>query len=177
MVSISTGVKGLAAGACAIIALAAFPAVTSHAPVAAAQAAPLGNSGSLCTAGETSIFSCPLGAKHVSVCGSGKQAVYRYGMPGKVELTSRNLTLAKQAYSGGGETQIQVRNNDYTYILFDKTSRTGFGSGGQNDPDSRSGLLVRHAGKTLSMKECGDDAPIPSRASAFISAGGSIVAH
>jgi hypothetical protein len=114
--------------------------VTSRIDVAAAHA-PLAD-GPLCAPDETPIFSCPLGAKRVSVCGSGKQAVYRYGAPGKVELTTHNLTLAKQGFSGGGETQIQVANGDYTYILFDKTVRTGFGDSGQNDPDSRSGLLV-----------------------------------
>ncbi|WP_082795005.1 hypothetical protein [Sphingomonas sanguinis] len=146
-------------------------------PAAASSSRPVAGGG-LCQAGETKIFACPIGGKLVAVCGVGKQAVYRYGRPGRIEMTARAMTLAQRAYSGGGETQIQVANKDYRYILFDKTVRTGFGADGRNMPDMRSGLIVQRGGRTLSNRECDDDAPIStSKAVQFMPSGGRVVAH
>ena len=174
MGSIPESVASLAAGFCTI---AVLLVATSRPNLAAAEPVPPTKVGSFCTADEVSIFSCSLGPKRVSVCGRGNQAVYRYGAPGKVELAVRNLSLAKRGFSGGGETQITATNNNYSYIVYDRTERTSFGASGGNDPQSGSGLLVRHAGRTLSSKLCDDDAPIPSRASAYIPTKGEFVTH
>lgn len=173
MVCISKSFKSIAAGFALTIPIGAS-LLTGN---VSAQPARSLASGSLCMAGETPIFSCPLGIKQAAVCGSGKQAIYRYGRPGKIEMASRSMMLAKQGFSGGGETQIQVTNKDYMYVLFDKTTRTGFGADSHNDPESRSGLLVRRGGRTLLSKECSDDTPIPSRAANFMPADGKVVAH
>ena len=133
--------------------------------------------GSLCLAGETPIVQCMLGGKQATVCGSGKRAIYRYGRPGRVELTAFDLRLARRGYSGGGETQIHVANRDYRYILFDRTIRTGFGADGRNDPAISSGLIIRRAGRTIATRPCDNDAPIPARATTVMPADGTVMPH
>ena len=129
----------------------------------------------LCQAGETPFFSCEVGAKHVSVCGSGSGAVYRYGTPGKVELTSRSLTFANQGYSGGGESQITAKNSDYTYTVYDRTVRTSFGEGG-NDPEFTAGLVIARAGRVISAKVCKGEPLVDAGAERALPAG-SFVEH
>ena len=124
----------------------------------------------LCEAGETPFFSCEIGDKRVSVCGSGSGAVYRYGTPGKVELTSRSLTFANRAYSGGGESQITAKNGDYTYTVYDSTVRTSFGEGG-NDPEFSSGLVVSRGGRMISSKMCKAESSIDAVAERSLPAG------
>jgi hypothetical protein len=129
-----------------------------------------GGAGTLCETGETPFFSCEIGAKRVSVCGSGSGAVYRYGTPGKVELTSRSLTFANRAYSGGGESQITAKNGDYTYTVYDSTVRTSFGAGG-NDPEFSSGLVVSRGERMISSKMCKTESSIGADAGRALPAG------
>jgi hypothetical protein len=124
----------------------------------------------LCEAGETSFFSCEIGAKRVSVCGTNSGAVYRYGTPGKVELTSRSLTFANRAYSGGGESQITAKNGGYTYTVYDSTVRTSFGEGG-NDPEFSSGLVVSRGERVISSKMCKAESSIDADAERSLPAG------
>lgn len=172
MGSVSASVKGFAAAAGMIVAVAALAsresalaAVPERAPIAPAT------SGSLCTPVETTLFTCAIGTRHVSICGGRSGATYRYGRPGRIELASNRVAMATAAFSGGGETQITAANRDYTYTVFAKTVRTAFDGNGQNDPQSLSGLLVRRGGKTLSEKACGDDAPILARARSIVPTG------
>ena len=130
----------------------------------------------LCGAGETPLFSCPGGPDMVSVCSAGGKATYRYGTLGKVELSSQALSFAETAFSGGGETQISFRNGAYSYIVYDKTTRTSFSSDGHDDPDFTSGLVVQENGKTVLAEECGADATISADAGHVIRAG-AFVAH
>lgn len=166
----------------------AGPATVASAPVTAeataADAAPstqpvpaagAGTGNTLCEAGETSFFSCEIGAKRVSVCGAGSGAVYRYGTPGKVELTSRSLTFANQGYSGGGESQLTATNDDYTYTVYDRTVRTSFGEGG-NDPEFSSGLIVTRGGRVISSKMCKGGSSVDADAERALPAG-SFVEH
>ncbi|MES3153769.1 hypothetical protein [Sphingomonas faeni] len=134
----------------------------------ASEAARAGDT--LCEAGETPLFSCEIGAKRVSVCGSGSGAVYRYGSPGKVELTSRSLTFANRGYSGGWESQITAKNGDYTYTVYDSTVRTAFGDGG-NDPAFSSGLVVSRGERTISSKMCKAESSIDAAAEQSLPAG------
>ncbi|RZM36770.1 MAG: hypothetical protein EOP67_04700 [Sphingomonas sp.] len=125
---------------------------------------------SLCDAGETSFFSCEIGAKRVSVCGSGSGAVYRYGTLGTVELVSRSLTFANRAYSGGGESQITAKNEDYTYTVYDSTVRTAFGDG-PNYPEFSSGLVISQRGRVISRKICKSDSSVNANAGRTLPAG------
>jgi hypothetical protein len=155
----------------------AAPATANASVVDDAAATPVvaavGNT--LCQSGETPLFSCEIGAKRVSVCGGGSSAVYRYGTPGKVELTARGLTYANRGYSGGGESQITAKNNEYTYTVYDRTARTSFGEGG-NDPEFASGLVIARGGRVLSSMMCKGESPVQSTAERALPAG-SFVEH
>ena len=126
---------------------------------------------SLCKAGETPLFSCPIGHKFVSVCSDGAKATYYFGNYDHIELSSQALSIADHTFSGGGETQISFSHGDYGYIVYDKTTRTSFSAGGQNDPDFTSGLVVQKSGKTVSTRQCSLDATISSNAHHFIQPG------
>ena len=157
-----------ASGSVTTDATVANAAVPSTRPVSAAG-------DKLCEAGETPFFSCEIGAKRVSVCSGGSGAVYRYGTPGKVELTSRSLTFANQGYSGGGESQLTATNDDYTYTVYDRTVRTSFGEGG-NDPEFSSGLIVARGGRVISSKMCKGESSVDADAERALPAG-SFVEH
>ena len=92
------------------------------------------------------------------MCGKGRGATYRFGLPGRIELTSDKLTSAYEMYSGGGETQIAFTNGDYTYVVFDRTRRMSVGRG--NDTSFSNGLLIRRSGRTVSAARCRTDSPM-----------------
>lgn len=152
-----------------VTASAAVAEAAAH-PTQAVPAASKLADDTLCEAGETPFFFCDLGAKRVSVCGGGSGAVYRYGTPGKVELTSRNLTFANRGYSGGGESQITAKNGEYTYTVYDSTVRTRFGDSG-NDPELSSGLVVSRGKRPISSKVCKGKSSITGDAAHVIPAG------
>ena len=139
--------------------------------IGALSAAAAATEPSLCAAGETPLFTCPVGHKLVSICNADGKATYHFGTAGKIEMSSQALFTANHAFSGGGETQISFRNNAYTYTVFDKTTRTSFSSNGQNDPDFTSGLIVQKNGKTISATDCASDAAIPASATHLIQPG------
>ena len=141
--------------------LAAFIPVMVLASGSTAQSAAR-SPGSLCTSGEKELFSCPIHSKILSICGmpDGK-AAYRFGRPGHVELQSRDLRLAEQGYSGGGEDQVSFQTNGYRYVIYARTVRTDFGDSGQNAPQSTSGLFVQKNGRTLSSVGCGGEGDQP----------------
>lgn len=154
-----------------IVILTAVSGVLSGSPSFSKTVAP---SKGLCAPQETAIFVCPVGRKLVSVCGQAGKATYRFGSPGKVELSSQALTTAERSFSGGGETQIQLRNGQFTYLVYDKTVRTSFSSNGRNDPDFTSGLVVLKDRHVVSARKCGADASISAAAGRIIPAGGFI---
>ncbi|OYY71712.1 hypothetical protein [Sphingomonas sp. 28-63-12] len=115
-----------------------------------------------CSAAEEPLFNCAIGTRTVSVCGGGAgssaYAQYRYGKPGKVELSSPrqgpgSLIFARTGYSGGGEEQFSFANGDFHYVAYSRTIRTGFDAGG-NRPDFEDGLFITRAGKLVADKRC-----------------------
>ena len=126
---------------------------------------------SLCGPAETPLFTCSVGKKIVSVCSGAGKATYYFGVPGKVEMSSQALSFADHSFSGGGETQISVKNKAYSYTVYDKTTRTSFSSEGHNDPDFGSGLVVQKNGKTISAMDCSSDATISANAAHVIQPG------
>ncbi len=157
-------------GAGAPVTTSAAVATPAAHPMQATPAAGKVAGDTLCEAGEKPFFSCAVGTKRVSVCGGGSGAVYRYGTPGKVELTSRNLTFASRGYSGGGESQITARNGAYTYRVYDSTVRTAFGDDG-NHPEFSSGLVVTREERLISSRACTTDSSINGDAGDAIPAG------
>lgn len=109
---------------------------------------------SLCLRGETPVFSCAIETRRVAVCGDGRHAIYRFGRPGRIELQIRGGSVAMRSYSGGGETQLGFARRGYRYVVYDRTVRTAFGADGRHDPASTAGLLISHAGRLLSKREC-----------------------
>jgi hypothetical protein len=141
------------------IAAPAAALVGAAGPVAApvgAGAVPGG--ATLCTAAERPVFSCPIGAKTVSICAARRGAAvlaYRFGRPGRVELAQRGgLSLAERGYSGGGETQLSFARNGYRYVVYDRTVRTGLAADGRNEPAFDQGLVVVRGGRVVSHRRC-----------------------
>ena len=129
---------------------------------------------SLCTAQEQRLFSCPIRGKIVSICKmqDGK-AAYRFGRPGRIELQSRDLQIAEQGYSGGGEDQVSLQANGYRYIVYARTVRTNFGPSGQHDAQTTSGLVVQKDGHAVMSTKCGGegDQPIIAKTYDIVPAG------
>ncbi|WP_419809096.1 hypothetical protein [Sphingomonas sp.] len=124
----------------------------------------------LCIAGEQPLFACPIGRKLVSVCGDGRGATYRFGVPGRVELSSNRLTTAHAMYSGGGERQVSFANNGFSYIVFDRAVRQM--SGGElGGTGFSAGLLVRRGERTVSEARCLGDATMSSDVEKLLPAG------
>ena len=139
--------------------------------VAMPQAMAAASNPSLCKAGETLLFSCPIDHKLASVCSDGSKATYYFGSPDHVELSSQALSIADHMFSGGGETQISFHRGDYGYVVYDRATRTSFAADERNDPGFTSGLVVQKNGKTISTKQCSSDAAISSDARRFIQPG------
>lgn len=128
---------------------------------------------SLCTSGEKVVFTCKLKAKTASLCASNAAAgsepalQYRFGTPRRVELRfpptpqppGELFWLSTTMYSGGGEARIRFRHADTDYILFDATTRTGFG-GGPNNPQFDAGIATRVDGKLTSVRKCSVSTPL-----------------
>ena len=101
------------------------------------------------------------------------KAIYRFGRPGHVELQSRDLHIAEQDYSGGGEDQVWFQANGYRYIVYSRTVRTNFGPSGQHDPQTTSGLVVQKDGHAVLSAKCGGegDQPIVAKTYGVVPAG------
>lgn len=140
--------------------------------IAAMIAAPA--AATLCRPGEVPVFSCAIGTRVAAVCTGRGGPVYRFGRPGRVELTARNLSIATRAYSGGGETQISFRRGAFTYVVYDRTVRTAFGADGRNDPAITAGVAVRRGGRTISDRQCRGEATLDTARAARLPAGGFI---
>ncbi|WP_431470425.1 hypothetical protein [Sphingosinithalassobacter sp. LHW66-3] len=122
----------------------------------------------LCKPVEQVIFECGLGERTVAICAGGsgetRYVQYRYGTADALELQhpaqpfgSGTLAWSSTPYSGGGEAQISFDNGAYTYVVYSRTVRTGFGEGG-NAPEFSAGLFVQRDGRTISRKSCTDPA-------------------
>ncbi len=116
---------------------------------------------SLCTPAETAIFSCAVGGKIVSLCGSRDLSetagtmIYRYGRKGAVELTypekpvhpREAFTASGVGMSAGLGDYLRFSRNGITYTLYALLYR------GVGEED---GLIVSRDGKTLSRRKCKD---------------------
>ena len=115
-----------------------------------------------CKLHEQTIFSCSLGKKMVSVCGS--EAIsptvgyvqYRFGIKGQAELlfphatdsadrsTIRSKTLM---FSGGGGAYLRFINGDYNYIVYTAVGK-GWGT--------KEGVVVKKDNQQISHLKCLD---------------------
>lgn len=113
-----------------------------------------------CTGTETTVFTCAVGAKVVSVCASRDLTartgtlVYRFGPPGKPEIDwppadawRRSVGSGTWAFSGGGGAWLAFRREAYRYVVY-----TAIGQGW----GSRAGVAVEKDGKLLADIACRD---------------------
>ena len=125
----------------------------------------------LCHPGEAVIFACNIGAKLAAVCGgkspSGARcAQYRYGVPGKLELTypgdgaSGGLAHAETAYSGGGESQILFKNAGFQYVVYSRMVRTNFKANEPNNPAFEAGVAVMKGDKLVGNRKCANPSDV-----------------
>ena len=123
---------------------------------------------SLCTPGETTVFSCRTGATRlVSVCASKDAALdkgylqYRSGKPDSsepLELVlpasqvppSRAATGESLAFSGGGGAWLRLPAKPYAYVVY-----TGIGKWGPHgETREKAGIAVERDGKRIADLKC-----------------------
>lgn len=109
------------------------------------------------------MFSCGAGKKVISVCASKDIAPdhgylqYRYGTPGKIEMTvpadksapaAKTVIAGSLMFSGGGGDYLRFKAGDYEYIVY-----TAIGRGwGEKD-----GVAIEHNGKRRGHVSCTDE--------------------
>ena len=118
------------------------------------------------------LFTCAINRKIVSICRQERgQPMYRFGIPGHVELEGSTLHFARTGFSGGGEDQVQVDTPTHRYIVYTEIHRTAFGADGLHDPKSSAGLIVQEQGRTISSRKCAVDATFHEQTEALVPAG------
>ena len=70
-----------------------------------------------------SAFACSLGKKSVSVTSVGKQLTYRFGIPGRAEISitgsaSQGNVLFRQERYANMEYQLRFANGEFSYIVY-----------------------------------------------------------
>lgn len=141
---------------------AAMAAVLALAGGASARAP--GAPANLCLANERVAFTCTAGTKLISLCASGKVLRYRYGKPGKPDITYPAQALNTPArdafwfsstpYAGGGEARVRFTNSAWEYILYSAMTAGEWHSDGTRDHRQYDGVLVRRDGVNKSNIRC-----------------------
>ena len=134
--------------------------------VAAPQAAPAG-AASFCSASETTVFTCRIGARRVSVCADPASTAqrgyvqYRFGkadgsVPLEMEIPSRRIEPsaaaagASVAFAAGGSAWLRFFNGDHAYVVY-----TGIGKWGPRGAiQEKEGLVVERRGKQIASLKC-----------------------
>ena len=99
------------------------------------------------------LFTCKVGAHTVSVTDDGGQLAYRYGPPGKVEMSifaqaKSGTVLQMEQRFAGMEYQLRFKNGEVSYIVYSSEGNGRVGAA------AVSGLVVMKGGKVLSDKSC-----------------------
>jgi hypothetical protein len=103
---------------------------------------------------DQTVFACRIGAQTATVVRAGSSLVYRSVRRGRVELEVPHGRYAQEGFSGGGELQAAFRNGPWTYVVYERTVRTGFH--GTNDPSFEAGVDVLRGGRVVSRGRCAD---------------------
>jgi hypothetical protein len=127
------------------------------------------SSANFCTKAETTVFSCRMGAKLVSICADPASGVksgylqYRFGKlnggdslelawPQGVMPPSNAATGGTDMFSGGGAAWLRIRKGDYAYVAYTGIGR--WGAGGQTQV--REGVVVEKLGKSIASLKCSE---------------------
>lgn len=125
---------------------------------------------SLCTKKETTLFSCPVVNKTVSVCASNNLSStkgyiqYRFGkkqnielqFPDKLEHPTKHFTQGAEAYSLGGASYLRFNVSDYKYSVYSSGGRS-YGKNGEADSVRGwhdAGVIVEKYDKIISSLKC-----------------------
>lgn len=101
----------------------------------------------------TTVFTCSIGKKTVSVTRADGRLTYHYGTGSKDEMSiigipgSGNVFQMVQRFAGM-EYQIRFKNGDYSYILYDSEGNGRVGA------EASSGLVVMQGTKHISDRSC-----------------------
>lgn len=123
--------------------------------------------GTLCHPDEAVIFSCPAGARTVSICASGDLdagsglVLYRYGRPGRVELTypdpavppAQAFTAGRLMFAGGGGAWFRFEKTPFRYTVFTAIGKWNPKGG----PLALAGVAVEKDDKSLADIACDGD--------------------
>ena len=101
----------------------------------------------------TGLFTCRIGTHTVSVTDDGGRLTYRYGTPGKDEMSisaapKSGRVLQLQQRFAGMEYQLRFKNGEISYIVYSMEGN------GQSGAAAVSGLKVMKGIKELSDKFC-----------------------
>jgi hypothetical protein len=101
----------------------------------------------------TTVFTCSIGKKTVSVTRADSRLTYHYGTKNKDEMSivgipaSGNVFQMAQRYAGM-EYQLRFRNGDYSYIVYDSEGNGRVGAA------ATSGLVIMKGTKQISYRSC-----------------------
>jgi hypothetical protein len=101
----------------------------------------------------TTVFTCSIGKKTVSVTRADSRLTYHYGTKNKDEVSivgipaSGNVFQMAQRYAGM-EYQLRFRNGDYSYIVYDNEGNNRVGAA------ATSGLVIMKGTKQISYRSC-----------------------
>src|SRR6185312_8371444 len=101
----------------------------------------------------TTIFTCSIGKKTVSVTHAGGRLTYHYGTAINDEMSivgipaSGNVFQMTQRFAGM-EYQIRFKNGEYSYIIYDSEGR------GRTGAAASSGLVIMQGTKRISDRSC-----------------------
>jgi hypothetical protein len=101
----------------------------------------------------TTIFTCSIGKKTVSVTHADDRLTYHYDIGIKDEMsiigtpTSGNVYKMSQRFAGL-EYQIRFRNGEYSYIVYDNEGNNRVGA------TATSGLVIMRGTKQISERSC-----------------------
>jgi hypothetical protein len=101
----------------------------------------------------TTVFTCSIGKKTVSVTRADGRLIYHYGTGNKDEMSiigipsSGNVFQMAQRFAGM-EYQLRFRNGEYSYIVYDSEGNSRVGAA------ATSGLVIMQGTKHVSDRSC-----------------------
>lgn len=103
--------------------------------------------------GSTTLFTCSIGKKTVSVTQADGRLTYHYGTGGNDEMSivgipaSGNVFQMAQRYAGL-EYQLRFKNGDYSYIVYNNEGNSRVGAA------ATSGLVIMQGTKQIADRSC-----------------------
>ena len=107
-------------------------------------------------------FACTAGRKRVEIIQSGDRLIYRYGPPGRPEITltggpDGGVFYHVQLYNRGEDQTLRFTSGTWDYVVFNRWQAPTELSTGKVDPEYNvSGLLVMKDGKLVRRIKCTD---------------------